>query len=172
MTACNLKRRLHRCFAGAWFVCCQVLTESALVVAADSPVEQTDVFVSGHGDYHTYRIPAIVVTNQGTVLAFCEGRKTSRSDHGDVDLIFRRSTDGGRTWSPTQLVYEEGGTAKITIGNPCPVVDQERGVIWLPFCRDNKDVFVTKSRPTRGQVVAAEHAELRRAGAASLCHQC
>ena len=44
-----------------------------------------------------------------------------------------------------QLVYEEGGTAKITIGNPCPVVDRQTGTIWLPFCRDNDRVFVTHS---------------------------
>ena len=87
-----------------YLICCLVLMGSTLVVAGESPLEQTDVFVSGRDGYHTYRIPAIVVTKQGTVLAFCEGRKTSRSDHGDVDLILRRSADGGRTWSPTQLV--------------------------------------------------------------------
>ena len=120
--------------------------QSNLHAVPAAPVEQTDVFISGREGYHTYRIPAMVVTGQGTLLAFCEGRKTSRSDHGDVDLLLRRSTDGGRTWSPAQLVYEEGKTAEITIGNPCPVVDQDTGVIWLPFCRDNRDVFVTHSK--------------------------
>src|SRR5947208_16452883 len=43
------------------------------------------------------------------------------------------------------MVHEEGGETKVTIGNPCPVVDQETGVVWLPFCRDNRDVFVTHS---------------------------
>ena len=42
-------------------------------------------------------------------------------------------------------MYEEGGTEEITIGNPCPVVDRETGTIWLPFCRDNRDVLLTKS---------------------------
>ena len=79
------------------------------------------------------------------MLAFCEGRKTSRKDHGDVDLVLRRSTDGGHTWGPMRTVYEEGDTAPITIGNPCPVVDRETGTVWLPFCRDNKDVFITSS---------------------------
>ena len=112
--------------------------------AAEGP-EQIDVFVSGSQGYHTYRIPGIVLTTKGTLLAFCEGRKTSRSDHGDLDLVLRRSTDGGKTWQPMQLVYEEGGTAKITIGNPCPVVDRQTGTIWLPFCRDNDRVFITHS---------------------------
>src|SRR5437764_817604 len=105
----------------------------------------TDVFTSGTGGYHTYRIPVLLVTSRGTLLAFCEGRKTSRSDHGDIDLLLRRSADGGRTWGPVQLVHEEGGTRAVTIGNPCPVVDRETGTIWLTFCRDNEDVFVTSS---------------------------
>jgi sialidase-1 len=112
--------------------------------AAEGP-EQIDVFVSGTQGYHTYRIPGIVLSTKGTLLAFCEGRKTGRGDHGDLDLMLRRSTDGGKTWRPMQLVYEEGGTAKITIGNPCPVVDRQTSTIWLPFCRDNDRVFVTHS---------------------------
>jgi len=106
---------------------------------------QADLFVSGQGGYHTYRIPALIVTREGSLLAFCEGRKNNRRDHGDIDLLLKRSTDGGRTWSDQRIVYEEGGTEEITIGNPCPVVDQDTGTIWLPFCRDNKDVLVTKS---------------------------
>lgn len=107
---------------------------------------QVDVFQSGKEGYHTFRIPVLLVTPKGTLLAFCEGRKTSRADHGDVDLVLKRSTDRGRTWGPLELVYEEGDTATITIGNPCPVVDRDTGIIWLPFCRDNVDVFMTHSR--------------------------
>ena len=107
--------------------------------------DQIDVFVSGHDGYHTYRIPAIVVTKKGTLLAFCEGRKSEGRDHGDIDLVLKRSFDGGRTWTRMQIVHEEGGTKKVTIGNPCPVVDRSTGTIWLTFCRDNDRVFVTKS---------------------------
>ncbi len=107
--------------------------------------EQTDVWVSGADGYHTYRIPAIARTPAGTLLAFCEGRKTSPRDHGDIDLLVKRSSDGGRTWSAQQIVYEEGGTAEITIGNPCPVVEQATGAVWLPFCRDNRRVLITRS---------------------------
>jgi sialidase-1 len=104
------------------------------------------VFVSGSGGYHSYRIPAVILTPKGTLLAFCEGRKSSRSDHGDLDLVLRRSTDNGKTWTPTQIVHEEGGDAMITIGNPCPVVDRETGTVWLAFCRNNRDVFMTHSK--------------------------
>lgn len=113
--------------------------------ARSAEPEQIDVFTSGSEGYHTFRIPALLVTKKDTLLAFCEGRKTGRGDHGDLDLVLKRSTDGGKTWGPLILIHEEGGDAKITIGNPCPVVDQSTGTIWLPFCRDNNDVFVTSS---------------------------
>jgi sialidase-1 len=105
-------------------------------------VARTDVFTSGTEGYHTFRIPSLIVTRQGTLLAFCEGRKNSRADHGDVHLVLKRSTDGGHSWGLLQLVHKEG-PADITIGNPCPVVDQHTGTVWLTFTRDNKDVFVT-----------------------------
>ena len=105
-----------------------------------------DVFVSGTEGYHTFRIPALLTTPKGSLLAFCEGRKTNRSDHGDVDLVMKRSTDGGNHWGPLQRIYEEGGDSKITIGNPCVVVDQDTGNIWLTFCRDNQDVLVMYSK--------------------------
>ncbi len=120
-------------------------TLCATTSAADS-ADDVVVFQSGKDGYHTYRIPALVVTPGGALLAICEGRKTSRADHGDVDLVQRRSTDGGRTWGPLTRIHEEGGDAPITIGNPCPVVDRETGVLWLPFTRDNNDVFVISSR--------------------------
>jgi sialidase-1 len=126
-----------------------VLSAAIPFFAAASPageaVQQVDVFLSGTEGYHTFRIPALVLSTKNTLLAFCEGRKTSSRDHGDIDLVLRRSTDGGQTWQPLQLVHEEGGTANITIGNPCPVVERQTGTIWLPFCRNNDRVFVTKS---------------------------
>lgn len=116
----------------------------AAATGADSLTE-TDVFHAGSEGYHTFRIPALITTKGGAVLAICEGRKTGRGDHGDVDLVQKRSTDGGKTWGPVELIHEQGSTAKITIGNPCPVVDQDTGVLWLPFNRDNDGVFVMSS---------------------------
>ena len=109
------------------------------------PPSRTDVFVSGTEGYHTFRIPSIIVTKRGTLLATCEGRKTGRGDHGDLDLVIKRSFDGGETWDKMQTIYEEGGDAEITIGNPCPVIDDSTGTIWMPFCRNNKEVLISKS---------------------------
>src|ERR1035441_6228175 len=79
--------------------------------SASTPLQQQDVFVAGQGGYHTYRIPALIVTSNQTLLAFCEGRKNSRSDTGDIDLLLKRSSDGGNTWSEPQVVWEEMGRA-------------------------------------------------------------
>ena len=121
--------------------------ENAKPLTSDVPndLTQTTVFTAGAEGYHTYRIPSLLTTPTGTLLAMCEGRKNNRRDHGNLDLVMKRSDDFGRTWSDLQVVYEEGGDAEVTIGNPCPVVDQETGFIWLPFCRDNDEVFITHS---------------------------
>jgi sialidase-1 len=89
---------------------------------------QHDVFVSGKEGYHTFRIPALVVTPKGTLLAFCEGRKNGRGDSGAIDLVLKRSTDGGRSWSRLSVVADDGEN---TVGNPCPVVDRKTGTVWL-----------------------------------------
>lgn len=87
---------------------------------------QKPLFVQGVGGYNNYRIPALITTQAGTLLAFCEAREAG--DSSDIDLVLRRSEDGGKTWSNKQIVWDDGSNV---CGNPCPVVDQETGIIWL-----------------------------------------
>jgi sialidase-1 len=89
---------------------------------------ESALFVSGEDGYHTYRIPAIVVSGKGTILAFCEGRKNSSSDSGDIDIVMRRSFDNGKTWEPTRTIIDDGTD---TAGNPAPVLDRDTGIIWM-----------------------------------------
>lgn len=96
--------------------------------AEDGGIKQDVLWESGRHGYHTYRIPALAVTPKGTVLAFCEGRKSNGGDSGNIDLLVRRSTDNGKTWSEQSVVWDDLGN---TCGNPCPVVDQKTGTIWL-----------------------------------------
>ncbi|MEI5519220.1 sialidase family protein [Streptomyces brasiliscabiei] len=78
--------------------------------------------------YACFRIPAVVRTTEGTLLAFAEGRVLNCGDAADIDLVVKRSTDGGRTWGPLRVVNEGDGD---THGNPAPVVDRETGRVLL-----------------------------------------
>lgn len=75
-----------------------------------------------------FRIPAVVRTADGSLLAFAEGRVLNCGDAADIDIVLKRSTDGGRTWGPLRVVNEGAGD---THGNPAPVVDRNTGRVWL-----------------------------------------
>ncbi|MET9877473.1 sialidase family protein [Actinacidiphila glaucinigra] len=89
-------------------------------------------FRSGTQGYHTFRIPAVVRIGGTTVLAFAEGRRNSAADNGDIDVVLRRSYDGGCTWEPLQVLADAGTE---TFGNPAPVVDPRTGRVVLLICR-------------------------------------
>ena len=112
-----------------------------MIASAAPKFSQGHLFTGGIGGYYGYRIPALTTTASGALLAFCEGRKNSLSDQGDIDILLRRSTDQGVTWSAPQVVVEEGGTAPIAFGNPAPVLDETTGYIHLLCCRNNQRVF-------------------------------
>jgi sialidase-1 len=101
---------------------------AAACLAWGAAPQQVEVFTAGEGGYHTYRIPALITSSKGTLLAFCEGRRNSASDTGNIDLLLRRSNDGGRTWQPLQTIADFG---EDTIGNPAPVVERKTGAIIL-----------------------------------------
>ena len=86
------------------------------------------LFESGTDGYHTFRIPAIIVTPGGRVLAFAEGRRNSESDTGDIDIVMKKSDDSGNTWSDLVTIWDQPGSV---CGNPAPVVDQFTGSIFL-----------------------------------------
>ena len=90
--------------------------------------EPSALFKTGDSGYACFRIPAIVRTGKGTLLAFAEARKKGCSDTGDIDLVLRRSTDQGKTWTPLQVIWDDGDNVA---GNPAPVVDFATGTIWL-----------------------------------------
>lgn len=105
---------------------CVYFLGAALVATA--AVQETVVYRSETEGYHTFRIPAVIKAPNGDLLAFAEGRKHSRSDTGDIDLVLKRSSDGGKTWGAMQLLWDDGPN---TCGNPCPVVEEKSGRILL-----------------------------------------
>lgn len=90
-----------------------------------------DVFEKGQDGYACFRIPAIVQSKAGTLLAFAEARKNSCSDTGNIDLVVKRSEDGGKTWSRAITIWDDGDNV---CGNPSPVIDRETGRIILISC--------------------------------------
>lgn len=109
------------------------------------------VFQRGDSGYYSFRIPALIVSTKGTLLAFAEGRKNNLSDSGNIDLVLKRSTDHGKTWSDLSVLWNDGEN---TCGNPCPVVDQSTGRIWLPLTWNHgkdheKQIKDKTSRDTR-----------------------
>ncbi|MGC4054762.1 MAG: sialidase family protein [Paludibaculum sp.] len=119
-TSPKLTRR--HCLAG-------LLAAPALSAAAD-PYAKTTVFQAGDDGYKSFRIPALLATRKGTLLAFAEGRKGSQADSGDIDIVLKRSTDQGRTWSGIEIIADRGGD---TVGSPGPVQDARSGRIFLPL---------------------------------------
>lgn len=104
---------------------------------------QKPLFTAGDAGYHSFRIPSLCVAPDGSVLALCEGRRNGLADDGDIDLVMRRSTDGGQSWSDITVVGAE--TGEITIGNPCPITDRQNGRIVLLYTRNNRRAFVVMS---------------------------
>lgn len=114
-----------------------------LIVAGAS----LDVFTANEHDasgleYTCFRIPSLLRTRNGSLIAFAEGRRGSCGDHGDVRILRRISNDDGLTWSPLVQVKSEEGH---TIGNPAPIADLVTGTLHLLYSRDNRQIFVTRS---------------------------
>src|SRR5690625_4568266 len=99
-----------------------------------------DLWERGMGDHHTYLIPALVTTISGAILAFCEGRRDGGGDSGQIDMLLRRSLDGGRSWEPAKTVTPEPG---FTNGNPAPVPDRRTGTVVLMSCWTPPDMEET-----------------------------
>ncbi|MCB9585308.1 MAG: exo-alpha-sialidase [Polyangiaceae bacterium] len=78
--------------------------------------------------YHSFRIPSIVRSTKGTLIAFAEGRQCSAADYGNINLVYKRSFDDGKTWTNLAEVVGSGAG---TWGNPTAVVDEDTGTIWL-----------------------------------------
>ena len=136
-------------------------------------LETTHLFEEGKDGFVSYRIPGIIVTAKGTALAYCEARKYSGEDWGELEIHLRRSTDGGRTWSSaTQMAHlgsrtptatppirgksgqPQGEPEQQTVNNPVAISARD-GTVHFLYCIEymrafyirSKDDGVTWSRP-------------------------
>lgn len=116
---------------------------------AKDPVCETTLWSPGTGGYAAYRIPALIRTG-GTLVAFAEARRNSPSDSGDIEVVERRSTDGGCTWTPQQTVADNGTSV---IGNQVPLVTAAGG---LALITNGQSGSVTQDEIQAGAVSAAD----------------
>lgn len=127
--------------------------------AAEPLLEKVDLFRTGEGGYALYRIPGIVVTAKGAVLAYCEARRTGKSDWDTIDIFLRRSTDGGKTWEAPRKIADIPGpksrnavatgknlgrTDDVTYNNPVAIVDRDGSIHFL-FCLAYMRCFYMRS---------------------------
>lgn len=128
-----------------WRLVCVPLV--AVAACAQPVFQQTDVFRAGAEGYHTFRIPAIVAAADGSLVAFAEARKENQSDPGggDIDLVSKRSSNGGLTWSALQLVDDPG--ERWGASNPTPVLDRSKGRLWILFNRWEPGFGTERSQP-------------------------
>lgn len=115
-------------------------------------VQGQTLFQRSDAGYACFRIPAVVITQRESVLVFAEARKNGCSDTGNIDLVMRRSTDGGRTWSPILVVRDNGDNV---CGNPVPVLDRTTGRVVLVYCEN-------RGEDTEAGIIAGASTEGRR----------
>ena len=119
----------------------------------------SQLFVSGENGYKSYRIPGIVVTQRGTVLAYSEARRHTGGDWDTIDIVLRRSNDGGKTFSPQWVIarvpgpiqrnpvaieHSQGRPDDVTYNNPVAITARD-GTIHFLFCVEYMRVFYMRS---------------------------
>ena len=127
------------------------------LLSAEPVFEQNQVFAAEMDGFKLYRIPGVVVTAKGTALAYCEARKNSGSDWGEIEVRMRRSTDGGKTWAPVAHIAHHGtriegnptkktgGEREQTVNNPVAIVDRQTGAIEFLYCVNYARCFSMRS---------------------------
>ena len=108
--------------------------------AAEPFFAKTDVFTRGTDGYNTYRIPGLVAAKSGALLLFCDGRVNGAGDIGKMNLVMKRSRDGGNTWEKMQVLYSDEGP-ETKIGNVSAVADLATGAVHAIFCKDVTQAF-------------------------------
>ncbi|MFN6161913.1 MAG: exo-alpha-sialidase [Planctomycetota bacterium] len=142
-----------KCFAHGLFIAWIGIT----ACAEEPDLQRVDLFPPGMGGVARYRIPGMVVTGQGTILAYGEARRNDSKDWGEIEVHLRRSVDDGRTWLPVQHIAHHGpriegnprkptgGEREQTVNNPVAIVDRQTGAIEFLYCVNYARCFSIRS---------------------------
>lgn len=91
-----------------------------------------DLFINGQHNVSEYCIPSLITTNNGTLIAICDARVDKPGDApNNIDLVMRRSFDGGKTWTKQKTIVNYPGMD--AAADASMVVDKKNGVIWLAY---------------------------------------
>jgi sialidase-1 len=151
MSALNRGAALAAGFAAV--IVAGVVAGTSPASAAQAGQQRCDAsvpYTSGTEGYSAFRIPAVVATGSGDLLAFAEGRFAGLGDAGNIDTVVKRSTDGGCTWGPLKVVEDSGAN---TSGNPAPVVTAGGRIVLLTTYNAGT---ATEAAILRGEVAAAD----------------
>ncbi len=92
---------------------------------------------AGQDGADTYRIPGLVTTNSGTLIAVYDNRYNNSKDlQEDIDIGMSRSTDGGQSWEPMKVIIDLGEYGGLSeqlngAGDPCVLYDRVNGTLWV-----------------------------------------
>jgi sialidase-1 len=90
------------------------------------------LFKPGDTESKNFRIPSLVCTVKGTLIALADRRPNGGKDlPADIDLAIRRSTDNGKTWTPIQTIIDL--PAPNGASDAAMLVDRKTGHIWIAF---------------------------------------
>ncbi len=104
---------------------------------------------AGDDGINTYRIPGIITTNSGTLVAVYDNRLTSSGDlPGDIDVGCSRSTDGGKTWENMKVIADMGEPHNQNgIGDPSILYDHINNKIWVANLWSKGNHSIAGSQP-------------------------
>ena len=155
----NYLTRKSRCFRPLRVSTVLLLLVASEAFAAKPGIVKKDLFKAGDHGYNLYHIPGIAVTSKGTILAWCEARKNAGRDWDDIDILLRRSTDDGETWSEAKKIVRVDGPKKknpfalrlkhtdtktVTYNNPVLIADRD-GTVHMVYCLEYMRCFYQRS---------------------------
>ncbi|MEG1535462.1 MAG: sialidase family protein [Clostridia bacterium] len=101
-----------------------------------------------------YRIPAILLTKHGTLVACADERWFGGGDNPNrIDKVVRRSSDGGETWGETIVLKKEFGERKLKASasiDPCLLYDEKTDTIFCIFAHTPSGVGILTSVKGKG----------------------